>query len=121
MNENLSKIIYKNLDLIFSDDFVIYWYLDGQNFNEPIKNFDLVSVRRKKDNENFFVIYMENYWGYTPVGDVKRRKSPILSIETEYETKLDSFFSEYIWKKPFIEWIKVKFPELREIKIKTIL
>ena len=123
MDEKLLKIIYKNIDSVFlHDSLTIIWWLDGHDFNKPIKNFDAISVHNKTlDYETIFRIYMENYWAYTAEGDIKKQMSPILSFETKYETKFDLHFSEDIWHKPTIDWFKNKFPDLKNIKIKTIL
>lgn len=121
MNAKLYKIIYDIIEDTLPDGgFIIQWFLDYQDFDYPVPGYEAVKVM-DGDYNQIFVIYMGNYWNTEELfGRYKEKKSPILHFENNFRIKFDSLFSEDIWHLPVKDWIKNNFPELNEIKIKTV-
>jgi hypothetical protein len=101
--EKVNNLIYQTIDNMFDIDEMIP--VDREDYkNVPIQVID-------PDYNIFFNIYLPQYWF-----DKQRKKiSPMLQLEKEYEDKLNSLFGS-LWHDQMITWVENNFPFLPKIK-----
>jgi hypothetical protein len=119
----ISDKIYKYIDnLLPSNMSVDYFYdMEEVNFPEKISHIDSIAFYND-DYDRQFTIYLENYWMDNQFGMIKKKESPILSIdEPDIKNQLDGMFGNH-WSEPFLKWFYHNYGhELPYgVKIKTI-
>lgn len=119
----ISDKIYKYIDnLLPSNMSVDYFYdMEEVNFPEKISHIDSIAFYND-DYDRQFTIYLENYWMDNQFGMIKKKESPILSIdEPDIKNQLDGMFGNH-WHEPFLKWFYHNYGhELPYgVKIKTI-
>jgi len=110
-------------DLLPSNMSVGYFYdMEEVNFPEKISHIDSIAFYND-DYDRQFTIYLENYWMDNEFGMIRKKESPILSIdEPDIKNQLDKMFGKKNWREPFLKWFEHNYGhELPSgIKIKTI-
>jgi len=105
--EKLNNIIYQTIDNMFDIDEMIPHDIEDYE-HAPIS---VISP----DYDTFFRIYMSQYWSdHTFEGRVRKRRSPILDLEKEYDDKLNSMFGP-LWHDQMIKWVENNFLFLPKI------
>ena len=106
--EKVNNLIYQKIDSMFDIDEMIP--VDKEEYEyEPIQVID-------PDYNLFFNIYLPEYWSNdTFEGVVRKKRSPILQLEKEFEDKLNSLFGS-LWHDQMITWVENNFPFLPKIK-----
>jgi len=106
--DKLNKIIYQKIDDMFDIDEMIPY--DREDYEQgPLQVID-------PDYNLFFNIYFPEYWADdTPSGKERKKRSPMLQLEKEYEDKLNSLFGP-LWHDQMIKWVENNFPFLPLIK-----
>ena len=111
----IEDLLPSNMSVGYFDD------MEEVNFPENIKHIDSIAFYND-DYDRQMTIYLENYWMDTELGMIKKRKSPILSIdEVPIKNELDSLFGNN-WQEPFLKWFYDNYEQEipHGIKIKTI-
>jgi hypothetical protein len=106
--EKVNNLIYQTIDSMFDIDEMIPY--DREDYEQsPIQVID-------PDYNLFFNIYLPQYWSNdTFEGVVRKKRSPILQLEKEFEDKLNSLFGS-LWHDQMITWVENNFPFLPKIK-----
>lgn len=111
INENqykkVNELIYQTIDDMFDIDQMIV---------EDVADYETQPIQvTSPDYDTFFRIYMSQYWPEgTYGGMVRKRRSPILQLEKEYDDKLNSLFGP-LWHEQMIKWVETNFPFLPKI------
>ena len=105
--EKVNNLIYQKIDSMFDIDEMIP--VDREDYErEPLQIID-------PDYNLFFNIYLPQYWSNdTFEGVVRKKRSPILQLEKEFEDKLNSLFGSF-WHDQMIKWVENNFPFLPKI------
>lgn len=124
-NQKLFNMMYDYIEDLFPPGMGISYFddYDEVNFPENIKHIDSIVFYNNEDYDREMTIYLENYWMNTELGMIKKRQSPILSIdEKSISRELDGMFGKKNWHEPFLKWFEHNYGhELPyDIKIKTI-
>ena len=127
ITESQKQLIFNKIynyieDLLPSNMSVGYFYdMEEVNFPEKISHIDSIGFYND-DYDRQFTIYLENYWMDNQFGMIRKKESPILSInEPDIKSQLDGIFGNH-WREPFLKWFYHNYGhELPYgIKIKTI-
>ena len=115
--------IYNYIDNLLSHSMIINFFDDMEevNFPEKINHIDSIAFYND-DYDRQFTIYLENYWMDNQFGMIRKKESPILSInEPDIKNQLDGLFGSH-WREPFLKWFYFHYGhELPDdVKIKTI-
>jgi hypothetical protein len=106
--EKVNNLIYQTIDGMFDIDEMIP--------NDP-EDYDYAPIQvMSPDYYIFFRIYMPEYWSdETNEGILRKKRSPVLQLEREYEDNLNSKFGS-LWHDQMIMWVENNFPFLPKIK-----
>lgn len=123
-NQKFFNMMYDYIEDLFPPGMGISYFDDYDEVNSPenIKHIDSIAFYNE-DYDRQMTIYLENYWMNTELGMIKKRQSPILSVEeTSIVRELDGMFGKKNWHEPFLKWFQHNYGhELPyDIKIKTI-
>jgi hypothetical protein len=123
-NQKFFNMMYDYIEDLFPPGMGISYFDDYDEVNSPenIKHIDSIAFYNE-DYDRQITIYLENYWMNTELGMIKKRQSPILSVEeTSIVRELDGMFGKKNWHEPFLKWFEHNYGhELPyDIKIKTI-
>ena len=123
-NQKFFNMMYDYIEDLFPPGMGVNYFDDYEevNFPENIKHIDSIAFYNE-DYDRQMTIYLENYWMNTELGMIKKRQSPILSIdEKSISRELDGMFGKKNWHEPFLKWFEHNYGhELPyDIKIKTI-
>jgi hypothetical protein len=116
MYDYIEDLLPSNMSVGYFDD------MEEVNFPEKISHIDSIAFYND-DYDRQFTIYLENYWMDNQFGMIRKKESPILSIEeTGIVRELDGIFGNKNWHEPFLKWFEHNYGhELPYgIKIKTI-
>ena len=111
----IEDLLPSNMSVGYFDD------MEEVNFPEKISHIDSIAFYND-DYDRQFTIYLENYWMDNQFGMIRKKESPILSIdEPDIKNQLDGLFGSH-WREPFLKWFEHNYGhELPDgIKIKTI-
>jgi hypothetical protein len=111
----IEDLLPSNMSVGYFDD------MEEVNFPEKISHIDSIGFYND-DYDRQFTIYLENYWMDNEFGMIRKKESPILSIdEPDIKNQLDGMFGNH-WSEPFLKWFEYNYGhELPYgIKIKTI-
>jgi hypothetical protein len=111
----IEDLLPSNMSVGYFDD------MEEVNFPEKISHIDSIAFYND-DYDRQFTIYLENYWMDNQFGMIRKKESPILSIdEPDIKSQLNGFFGNQ-WREPFLKWFYHNYGhELPYgIKIKTI-
>lgn len=123
-NQKFFNMMYDYIEDLFPPGMGISYFDDYDEVSSPenIKHIDSIAFYNE-DYDRQMTIYLENYWMNTELGMIKKRQSPILSIdEKSISRELDGMFGKKNWYEPFLKWFEHNYGhELPyDIKIKTI-
>ena len=123
-NQKFFNMMYDYIEDLFPSGMGVNYFDDYEevNFPENIKHIDSIAFYNE-DYDRQLTIYLENYWMNNELGMIKKRQSPILSIEeTGTVRELDGMFGNKNWHYPFLKWFEHNYGhELPDdVKIKTI-
>jgi hypothetical protein len=123
-NQKVFNMMYDYIEDLFPPGMGVNYFddYDEVNFPENIKHIDSIAFYNE-DYDRQMTIYLENYWMNTELGMIKKRQSPILSIdEKSISRELDGMFGKKNWHEPFLKWFEHNYGhELPDdVKIKTI-
>jgi hypothetical protein len=118
----ISDRIYKFIDNLLPSDMTVVYAYDSEEviYAEKMEEIDSISFLNN-DYDAEMMIFLENYWTDTPLGEIKKNDSPILDIGFRIKGQLDDMFGNY-WREPFLKWFYYNYGhELPDgVKIKTI-
>lgn len=121
-NEHIFNEMYKFIVELIPVSTQLEFYSDeiSEHTDYLMDDTEKIVAYIDDDYDSIFRIYMPIYWDSIMADNRKKiEESPILSLENEYSDKLNALFGE-MWHEPMRKYIKDYFPELADIKIKTI-
>lgn len=119
--DRVFQSIYTFIDNLMPKNTNIEYYYAG--FTSDKNYYDSLDVA-DENADVLFRIYLENYFEMTDDEPSDRvleaiNSCPILSVDYHYSNILNNMVGNR-WKEPMKQWIIDNYPELSDIKIKTV-